>query len=160
MKCIHSIALFLGLSLSATTPAINPTPHGKPKAPVVVSIQCAPGTVSVRILFEADVDGASVSAWGLDGLTVSQVSPLDRTSFRKGEATTLKVSYVPGSGASTLAVHVGGSFNGQKQKTVQTFSMEPSIRAARDRSTTRATPGNVIMTSEGQALLLLPATPE
>jgi len=142
-------ALALLLALAPALQAEPPGPRpGKPRAPVTITAQFGTGTAVVNLQFDAEAEKTVVSIWGLDGLTVTQATPLPRTSYRKGDTLALAVTFVAGSEAPTLAVSVGGLFHGLRQKSVQTFGpgQPAKLRAA-------AAARKVLTTSEGQRLI-------
>ncbi len=104
-------------------PRVKASPKGKPQPPIAVSSDLGGGKGTVTLVFGAPAEHATVSVRGLDGLTVTSVSPTDRTSFAKGERLSLDVTFTPGEGQSHLVVSVDCSLGGRRQGLVRTLAL-------------------------------------
>ncbi len=146
--------LLITLPGSGTPPAKAATkaaPTHKSKVPVTVTTVFGEGKASITLCFDQAVTEASIGVRGLDGLQVTRVPGIDKTSFSRGEILNLDVSFSPGPGRSHLAVDIEGRFRGQRRMGVQTFAVgSPSAEQQKRAEDT------IVTTPEGQRLKLMP----
>lgn len=153
------LASAMALSASASAPTLPPKPPTaartqKLKAPVDVAVELEAGSGRLRLTFRAAAEQVDIQVTGLDGLVVGSTTPLQRSSFRKGETATIDLSFLPGEGRSHLVVAVAGRFAGSRRSLTRTFALgKPSADQE------KAAQEGVLTTSSGQRLRLLPVPP-
>ena len=151
-------SLLLAPSGSAVPPkkaATKAAPIHKSKAPVTVTTAFGEGKATVTLRFDQAVEEAVIGVRGLDGLQVTSVPPVEKTSFAKGEILTLVVPFTPGPGRSHLAVDIEGTFRGQHRMAVQTFAVGTPTAEQ-----TKASERHILTTPEGQRIKVMPVKPE
>lgn len=126
---VFAAVLFTTLSACSHTERRIEAPlpaEGKPMALVDVSAVLGMRSGKVEVTFEADMTDVEVVIWGVDELRVTTpTTPGLIESARQGEKRAFMVDYVPGAGASTLAVSVTGTRTGIRRNRSVTFDLTP-----------------------------------
>lgn len=132
---VTTAALALGAAAGCARQApASPEPsaapaRGKPGAPVAIDAQLQAGSGRVTVRFDADARDVRIDVHGAGGLTVtSGAAPVERGAFARGASASFDVTFTPGPGRSSLAVVVGGKFQGAgKRAAVASFAVgEPT----------------------------------
>jgi hypothetical protein len=161
LRFILSLAVGLaGLSLQASAPTQKApvpavSPHKSSKVPVSVTTLFGDGKATVTLRFNQATTDAVIGFRGLDGLAVNSVPPIAQQQFKRGETLVLEVLVTPGLGQSHLAVDIEGRFAGQHRMGVQTFAVgKPTLEQQ------KATTGNLVTTTSGQRIKIMPVRPQ
>lgn len=98
----------------------------KPAAPVAVSASIGPSEATLDVVFKSEGTGVLIKVWGVDGLKLTGGStPVSLASVKSGQSSKLTVQYQAPTTQSNLAVSVSGTFGGQEQTKVQSFTVNP-----------------------------------
>lgn len=98
----------------------------KPAAPVTVSASIGPSDASLDVAFKSDGTGVLIKVWGVDGLKLTGgATPVSLASVKSGQSSKMTVHYGAPTTQSNLAVSVSGTFGGQEQTKVQSFTVNP-----------------------------------
>lgn len=142
------VSLALAACTSSTTVTSSSPDKGKPTAPVAVSAELSSNHAKVTVRFESDASEVSVSASGVDGLTVSEGHLGSNLAVARGETRTFDVAYTPGEGRSELVVTVKGTFNGAHRARVTAFGVGAGSDGPAD--------GTVMTTDDGETVKVMP----
>jgi hypothetical protein len=98
----------------------------KPAAPVAVSASIGPSEATLDVVFKSEGTGVLIKVWGVDGLKLTGGStPVSLASVKSGQSSRMTVQYQAPTTQSNLAVSVSGTFGGQEQTKVQSFTVNP-----------------------------------
>lgn len=127
----------------------------KAKVPVTVTTVFGDQKATLTLKFNQPVEEAAIGVRGLDGMTVSPLAPLQKTTFAKGEVFVLEVPFVAGPGRSHLALDLEGRFLGQRRMGVFTFGLG---KLSADQLKANQAP--ILTTESGQRVKVMPLKPD
>jgi hypothetical protein len=98
----------------------------KPAAPAAISASIGPSEAALDVVFKSDGTGVLIKVWGVDGLKLTGgATPVALASVKSGQSSKMTVRYEAPTTQSNLAVSVSGTFGGQEQTKVQSFTVNP-----------------------------------
>lgn len=151
MGTLH-LVLTTVLAVCLSGPAHARGCAGKSGAPVTIAATVTGNTARVTVTANRPASNLSIRFHGTDGLAVrGNASPVEARPCRAGEAFTLDVDFVPGSGYCLLVVTVEGTFGGRPSSRVVSYaagSLQGRLKSA----------GTVKTTPTGTSVQELPAT--